>query len=606
MDTSNLDYSPHQLLPAPEPCTVSPPEGQFYHSVAKHLIRDTVRLMNNGLSIDLDKVEELEAVLDEQLATVATELASNLYIGEYLKRDNSKQLKAYIADRKSKCRDVSYYLKPFKHSDMHHRSYFMHLFAQQQSISEPSDLLPTGIPKWPANTVRKLAKQLPVLSRLLDGTLTSHPLLDASMQLLAQHKANIYNSKFLAQIESPDVPYPVFNPASSLQKRELFSMLGIESESTSKTTGEPSFNRDEIERIHRETTDEHIKHLTQCFIDHSFAAIVRNNFIEAFYKYTVDGKLYGNLKLFGTKTFRLTSNQPNLLNMPSTGSVFAKPVKQCLIAQPGFLVATADFSALENRVIANLAKEETLIKLYQDDLDGHCVNSLYYFREEIAQHITLTGDLTTDAKTYAAAVEAGNKELKTIRQRGKPCSFGLQYGAYPPKIAKGIKCSIEEAETIFNRYHNELYPAVTAFRETYVEPTAKETGKLHIGLGCYIHTDNPDRDIRTITNSCSQFWSILTLLTINKLHQEIDRAGMENDVIITSTIYDSIYFEVRNDPETVKWLNDTLIPIMTAPYLENEVVHNLADLEVGHNWADLHLLPNNASLEEVSNLLSSI
>jgi phosphoribosylformylglycinamidine (FGAM) synthase PurS component len=264
MDTSNPDYSPWQLLPAPEPRTVSPPDGQFYHSVAKHLIRDTVRLMNSGLSIDLDKVEELEAVLDEQLATVATELASNPYIDTYLQQAHAAQIEAYIADRKSKCRDVSYYLKPFKHSDMHHRSYFMHLFAQQQSISEPSDLLPTGIPKWPANTVRKLAKQFPVLSRLLDGTLANHPLLDVS----------------------------------------------IESESTSKTTGEPSFNRDEIERINRETTDEHIKHLTQCFIDHSFAAIVRNNFIEAFYKYTVDGKLYGNYKLLGAKSGRYTSNNP--------------------------------------------------------------------------------------------------------------------------------------------------------------------------------------------------------------------------------------------------------------------------------------------------------
>jgi phosphoribosylformylglycinamidine (FGAM) synthase PurS component len=310
MDTSNPDYSPWQLLPAPEPRTVSPPDGQFYHSVAKHLIRDTVRLMNSGLSIDLDKVEELEAVLDEQLATVATELASNPYIDTYLQQAHAAQIEAYIADRKSKCRDVSYYLKPFKHSDMHHRSYFMHLFAQQQSISEPSDLLPTGIPKWPANTVRKLAKQFPVLSRLLDGTLANHPLLDVSMRLLAQHKADMYNSKFLAQIESPDVPYPEFNPASSLQKRELFDMLGIESESTSKTTGEPSFNRDEIERINRETTDEHIKHLTQCFIDHSFAAIVRNNFIEAFYKYTVDGKLYGNYKLLGAKSGRYTSNNP--------------------------------------------------------------------------------------------------------------------------------------------------------------------------------------------------------------------------------------------------------------------------------------------------------
>jgi hypothetical protein len=606
MDTSNPDYSPHQLLPAPEPRTVSPPDGYFYHNVAKHLIRDTVRLMNNGLSIDLNKVEELEAVLDEQLATVATELASNPYISEYLKRDNSKQLKAYIADRKSKCRDVSYYLKPFKHSDMHHRSYFMHLFARQQSISEPSDLLPTGIPKWPASTVRKLAKQFPVLSRLLDGTLANHPLLDASMQLLAQHKADIYNSKFLAQIESPDVPYPVFNPASSLQKRELFSMLGIESESTSKTTGEPSFNRDEIERIHRETTDEHIKHLTQCFIDHSFAAIVRNNFIEAFYKYTVDGKLYGNYKLLGAKSGRYTSNNPNMLNMPSTRSAFAKPIKQCFVAQPGFIVAGIDYSALEDRVIASLTRDTNKCAVFTKGVDGHSLGACAYFPDEVSKHMPLTGDSVTDAKHFKHLVDQGNSSLADLRQAGKGITFGLSYGAHPPKVAKQLKCDMPKAESIFNNYHQNLYPDITEYRESYVFPTAAEHGKIHCGLGFYLHTDNADRDIRTLNNATAQFWSILTALSINELHKRIDAAGYQDSIFVTSTIYDSIYLEVRKDANLINWLNTNLVEIMVQDFMQGQIVHNEANLEIGTSWADLVELSNSASLAEIQSVLDSL
>jgi DNA polymerase-1 len=126
----------------------------------------------------------------------------------------------------------------------------------------------------------------------------------------------------------------------------LFEWLGIESENKSKTSGEDSFDRDEIERINKSTEDPLIKEFTQCFIDNSFAAIIRNNFIKAFYTYTVNSRLQGNFKLLGALSGRYTSSKPNLLQLPSTGSIFAKPVKECFTAPEGKLILAVDLSAL--------------------------------------------------------------------------------------------------------------------------------------------------------------------------------------------------------------------------------------------------------------------
>lgn len=183
---------------------------------------------------------------------------------------------------------------------------------------------------------------------------------------------------------------------------------------------------------------------------------------------------------------------------------------------------------------------------------------------------------------------------------------GLAYGAFPKKVASTVKIPIEEAQAIFDAYHNELYPGITDYRENYVLPTAFEQGRIHLGLGFYLYTDNPDRDIRTLNNATCQFWSILTALTINKLHQLIDAAGYQDDILVISTIYDSIYFQVTDDPVIIKWLNDHIIPIMTTDFMLDQTVHNDADLEIGLDWASLHQIPHNASLADITAIRNSL
>lgn len=594
------DYSPMDQLPTVSPKNAIYPDAYFYHNTAKFLVRDTVRIMMNGLPISLEKVRELENTLVDILDAVEKKLSSNYLVSEYLKLKNESLISSYKDIQLSKLRDYKDYIEEFDPSKKVHRSYFMYYFAERVGIIPPDKLLPTGIPEWTANAVKKLVPAYPPLKKLVDKSIAkNNPTALAAMELLARHKTSLYNEKYLKRVEEPKVDLITFNPNSSVMKQEIFAWLGLESDTVSAKTGNSSWNREEVERVNTTTEDEDIRDFTQALIDHSFASIVKNNFINSFYKYTVGNELHGQYRLLGAKSGRFTSSNPNMLNAPSTGSVFAKPVKACFIAPKGYIVAAIDYAALEDRVIANLSEDENKLNIFLLGVDGHSLAACFYWPQEVEAQIGYIEDASERALKFKEEMDKGNTALKELRNRGKRISFGLAYGAYPPKVAKSAKISIEEATTIFNAYHNELYPMITKYREEYVLKTTESLGYIHLGMGFRLYTDNPAKDIRTSNNATCQFWSILTLLTINKLHQLIDAQGYSNKIVITATIYDSIYFVVKDDPKIIKWLNDNIIPIMEKDFMFNQILPNSVDLEIGPSWEKLYTLPHNADTQEI-------
>lgn len=176
----------------------------------------------------------------------------------------------------------------------------------------------------------------------------------------------------------------------------------------------------------------------------------------------------------------------------------------------------------------------------------------------------------------------------------------------PAKVAHQMKAPLHEGESIYNIYHNELYSDVTKFREEHVLKVAKQEGKVYLGLGLYLKTDRPEQDIRTLFNAKMQFWSLLTLLTITKMNRLIKANNLQKDIQVIATIYDSIYFNVRNNTQTIKWLNDNLIPIMVKDFLTEQPVKNKANVDIGKSFAQQIELPNNASEKHIQMQLDVI
>lgn len=350
-----------------------------------------------------------------------------------------------------------------------------------------------------------------------------------------------------------------------------------------------------------------IKEIIEALLEISSASIIKNNFIKAFYTNTIDGKLRGTYNLFGAISFRLTSQSPNMLNLPSTGSKYAKLVKEALIAPKGYIIYQIDLSALEDRVMANLSGDKNKIAIFTNNVDGHTLHSIYYKRKmwkELFPPLENENDYDYAKRIYHE-IEQGNKQFKGIRQAYKSSTFALSYGAYPEKISINANIPREEAEEIFYIYHNELYAGITEYRNRVYE-YVMDKGYIHLGLGCRLYSSKPDADIRSLFNATCQFWSVLTLLTLHDLNVYIKENKLEEDIKIISSIYDSIYIMIKKDTNLIKQVNDFVIPRLTKDFLENQIVHNEAQGEIGYDWYNTKAVPINADEFDIGKILNSL
>ncbi len=589
---------PYELLPLDLPANYDPAiddPGYFYNNFAKKFIPDMIKMTCNGLNIDSKAVEDLRVVIDEVLITVADRLNKSPLIKQVQEYRYPKFAKKQKEEALKSIRTIKHYTKDFNKKDITHRTYVVNTYLEH--IMQSMDIRD----KWTISDLKKYNVWLQdrFIKALIKGTISPNNIhAKKGMKKLAEVKLELWNRPRYEKSTSA-VIIPAFNPGSSLNLQELFEMLKIEPLSVSKKTGNASWNRDNIEELAKHNTDKELAIVLEALIDYSFSGIIKNNFIKAFDTYTIDGVLHGNVKLFGAKSFRNTSNNPNLLNAPSTRSIYAKPLKKCFIAPPGYIIFTADLSALEDRVIANLSNDTNKKNVFLEGLDGHSLNACGYFPDEIAKVLGKNTDNVKYVKEFKKKVDEGNKILDAIRFLSKAPTFKLAYGGFPDADKGGVI-----TQEIFDNYHNVLYPGITKYREEYVLPATKKQGYIHLGLGCRLYADDPDNQIRTLNNATVQFWSILTLIAINELHYLIDKNKYQKDIKVIATIYDSVYLAVKKDAGTVKWVNDNLIKVMTAQYLKYEPIHNEAIGQIGNNWADLHTIKNNASLKEIKEVLN--
>ena len=203
-----------------------------------------------------------------------------------------------------------------------------------------------------------------------------------------------------------------FNPNSPKQLQRLLydeDFLGLPVLDYTDTK-QPATGAETLEKLVNHTKDPEVIRFLEILIEFKASAIILSTFLPAFLKAKKgsDGwhYLFGNFRLGGTASGRLSSNGPNLQNIPSSGSTkvkqrLAKLIKECFEAPPGWLFVGLDFDSLEDKISAVTTKDPEKIKVYSDGFDGHCLRALAYFGE----HMSDIELLPEGATPYKAVVD---------------------------------------------------------------------------------------------------------------------------------------------------------------------------------------------------------
>ena len=206
-----------------------------------------------------------------------------------------------------------------------------------------------------------------------------------------------------------------WNPNSNPQMQEvLYGLIGLPVIERTDSDS-PATDGDTLKALKNHTTDQRVIDLLDAFLDYAAVNKILTSFIPALENAQrgPDGwhYLFGNFNLGGTVSGRLSSNNPNLQNLPATGSKYAKTIKECFEAPPGWLFIGLDFNALEARVDALVTRDQAKLLVYTKGYDSHAYACYHYWPEKFPDVV-----LSTEEKPFRTFVVVSSGQTHYLKE----------------------------------------------------------------------------------------------------------------------------------------------------------------------------------------------
>ncbi|WP_250466515.1 DNA polymerase I [Caballeronia sp. GAFFF2] len=276
------------------------------------------------------------------------------------------------------------------------------------------------------------------------------------------------------------------------------------------------------------------------------------------------GRVHTNYAQAVAVTGRLSSNEPNLQNIPvRTGE--GRRIREAFIAPPGCKIVSADYSQIELRIMAHISGDESLLRAFKEGEDVHRATASEVFG--------------------VTPIEVSNDQ----RRIAKVINFGLIYGMSSFGLASNLGITRDAAKLYIDRYFAR-YPGVADYMER-TRVTAKMNGYVETVFGRRLWLpeinggSGPRRQAaeRAAINAPMQGTAAdLIKLSMIAVQDWIEATNIHAKMIMQ--VHDELVLEVPEEelPEVRKRLPELMCGVAKLN------VPLVAEVGVGNNWEEAH------------------
>jgi DNA polymerase-1 len=351
-----------------------------------------------------------------------------------------------------------------------------------------------------------------------------------------------------------------FNLSSPKQIGEIFfDKLGLPV--IKKTaTGAPSTDEEVLEKLAEDYA------LPAKILEHRSLSKLKGTYTDklALMAHAETGRVHTHYAQAVAVTGRLSSNDPNLQNIPIR-TAEGRRVREAFVAAPGNLIASADYSQIELRIMAHISEDPALLKAFHDGIDVH---------------------RATAAEVFGIAADQVSQEQ---RRYAKVINFGLIYGMSAFGLAKSLGIDNSAARNYIDRYFQK-FAGVKRYMDSTREQ-AKIQGYVETVFGRRLYLpeinspNGPRRSgaERAAINAPMQGTAAdLIKMSMVEVQKVLD--AEQPDIKMIMQVHDELVFEVPL--AEVEWVRSE-IPRLMAGVAQLQVPL-LAEVGIGPNWDQAH------------------